>query len=338
MQTPKLGVVIVTFNSEDTIKACLDSLFATPTDQIRVVVVDNASTDQTGAVVERSFAERPDLNLLLSSQNRGFAAGVNIGLRTLMQDPEVTHIWLLNPDCQLAPTTLSGTLRYLEKTPEAHMVGGRVAYLEHPEMIQSDGARLNKRSGRSANLHQHLDTETCPPPDWGQIDFVSGASLLVSRRFVKSVGLMNEDYFLFYEEADWTLRGNNFPIKYCPEMLVYHAAGSSIGSAKPGHVASALSEYHLHRSRMGFVRRYFPQNVKWALGFGLAKAARWALAGYPGQAQAALCGTLGLHRPRAARAPEPQLFRPGRTSSAKPSMPLQSGVAPSNSQTTRAPS
>jgi GT2 family glycosyltransferase len=341
MNTPThpvaIGVVIVTYNSEDVILGCLRSLMAAPV-PLRIVVVDNASDDATcprlrawaagrqpvdlppglpfvlpapPACVPLAEGTARDLpavaapgtvSLLHSGANRGFAGGVNLGLAQLARDPSITHFWVLNPDSVVPPESVVALAADLATGGAFALLGGRVNYLEQPDRIQVDGGTLNRLTGVTGNIHLHRRHADTPPPDVAQIDFIMGASMVASRAFYDAVGPMREDYFLYYEEVDWALRRGALPLRYCPGLVVYHWAGASIGSPAPGRRASAFSLYFKHRSRMMFLRRFQPWSMPVGLLYALAKAAQIAGQGDRAGAGALLRGAFGLAPPRAVQA------------------------------------
>ena len=317
MNEPSLGVVIVTYNAADEITACLESLMAAraagPDGQggLHVVVVDNASTDDTVSVIRdwaagRKAAALPDalpfplppqpkpialaeggadltpdpaaaVTLIASGANRGFAGGVNIGLAHLAQMPQIDHFWVLNPDSMVPAASVAALRDHLEKGAPYALAGGRVLYLQRPEKIQIDGGLLNMWTGVSANLNIRGRHGETPPPDPASFDFITGASMVASRTFYERTGPMAEDYFLYYEEVDWALRRGDLPLDYCPGLLVYHWGGAAIGSPILGRRASPFSLYFKHRGRMRFLRRFNPWALPVGIAYSLGQAGRFAL-------------------------------------------------------------
>jgi GT2 family glycosyltransferase len=328
MSLPRLGVVIVTFNSADVICDCLESLLAATGVRLAITVVDNASTDNTLQVVEdwasgMPWAPSVDLPLKISPSpkpvalngsigstghgitlietgiNAGFAAGVNIGLARLAMDDGLECFWVLNPDSIAAPGTAAAFSTAPAPDGGFALMGGRVLYLDRPDLIQIDGGTLNKRTGVTGNLALGAPNATTPPPDKQRLAFITGASMVVSRHFYETVGPMPEDYFLYYEEVDWALRRGTLPLVYCPGAIVYHRAGTAIGSPTIGRPASSFSLYFKHRGRLRFIRRHFPMSIPLAIGYSLAKAAQLLLKGYPIEAWTVVSASLDM-RPSAA--------------------------------------
>lgn len=325
--SPSLGVAICSFNSSDVILDCLESLLASTDVALSIVIADNCSTDGTVDLVrawargdhEYSVASDcpfsleparrrgqvpldgsniPDsvhrVCLVETGVNTGFAGGVNRALAELAQDKRLTRFWILNPDSMVPPTTAHSFASMEEPATGFALMGGRVLYLDSPEMIQIDGGMINRWTGVTNNIGLFATHAETPPADPRQIDFITGASMVASRRFYELAGPMPEEYFLYYEEVDWAQRRGDLPLLYCPGGIVYHRAGTSIGSANLGRPASPFSLYFKHRGRVRFIRRYFPASIPFALAFSVAKAGQLFLKGYRKEACAIITGSFGL--------------------------------------------
>lgn len=325
MPLPALGVIVVTFNSADVILDCLESLLAVHDIRLDIVVVDNASTDHTLAVLRdwasgaTPYAPSADMPFVLSGcskpvglqaesgpgipqtrlslietgMNGGFAAGVNRGLAYLAARPGIDRFWILNPDSAVPPETPRAFATAPGPAEGFALMGGRVIYYDTPDIIQIDGGIINRRTGVTGNIGLGQPHATTPAPDPARLDFIAGASMVVSRSFYEQAGPMAEDYFLYYEEVDWALRRGSLPLLYCPGGIVYHRAGTAIGSPTLGRPASPFSLYFKHRARLRFMRRYFPRAVPMAYAYSLAKAAQLLLRGYPTEARTLLGASFG---------------------------------------------
>ena len=335
MSVPSLpiGVVVVAFNSADVILGCVQSLLAQEGGAPAIVVVDNASTDGTVAVLRawardtrtdlREFTanDRPArdaagaVTLVHSGANRGFAGGVNVGLAVLASMPEVGHFWVLNPDAFADPGACRAIARAASKTPGYALMGGRVCYAEPPRRVQIDGGRVSLWTGVSGNVNLGLPAADAVLPGGEDLDFITGASMVASRAFYETVGPMREDYFLYYEEADWALRRGAMPLVVAEGLVVYHHAGTSIGSPTLERLASPFSFWFKYHSRMLFVRRFNPVGLPVAMSYATIKAAQLLLQGAVPQAVALLRAVWGLGAPRSVRdrlSPEAQRIAFGR--------------------------
>lgn len=323
---PSLGVVIVTFNAADVIIDCLESLMRAEGVALEIVVIDNSSTDGTLAVLQSWLAgaqnwtapgdcpftitaDRPVLEagshriaVHEAGVNGGFAAGVNMGLAVLMAKPALTRFWILNPDSMVPATSPRAMATCTAPDEGFSLMGGRVLYYDYPEQIQIDGGTINRWTGVTGNLNLCAPYPQTPPPRAEEMQFITGASMVASRQFIERAGPMPEDYFLYYEEVDWALRRGNLPLILCQEAIVYHRAGTAIGSPTIGRPASPFSLYFKHRGRMRFVRRYFPWALPVALVYSFAKAAQLMLKGYGPEGATLLRASLGYGPGRAIRA------------------------------------
>ena len=206
------------------------------------------------------------LTLLDNGENRGFAAGNNPGLRLLRAEPSLSHFWLLNNDTELPPHSLAALHAVLAQRPEIDLWGGTVQYHAPPHAVQAlGGGALNRRTGETRHLDAFRPADRLPPSAAevaaveAEMDYALGACMVASRRWLERVGLLNERYFLYYEEIDWASRGRALGLRlgYAPELVVLHKEGASIGTDPSG--GSPLSVFHLNRSRWMFVRRYLPE-------------------------------------------------------------------------------
>ena len=241
------------------------------------------------------------LTLIEAGVNGGFAAGVNIGLAHLAAHPDIDRFWVLNPDSAVPPDTPLAFAT--EPGPQGGfaLMGGRVIYYDRPDQIQIDGGLINMRTGVTGNIALGQSHASTPAPDPASFGFITGASMVVSRAFYDQAGPMAEDYFLYYEEVDWALRRGDLPLAYCPGGIVYHRAGTAIGSPTLGRPASPFSLYFKHRARIMFMRRFRRRNLPAALAYSLAKAAQLALKGYWPEARTILQASLGLPPPKSVR-------------------------------------
>ncbi|WP_397418359.1 glycosyltransferase family 2 protein [Phenylobacterium sp.] len=310
-----LGVVIVSFRSGDVIPACLDSLLASHDVRLKIVVVDNASPDDTvarltdwagSALGSKPRLDRLDesgvgrelggLTLIQGRLNRGYAGGVNLGLAALTG--QVDAIWVLNPDCVVAPDTARLYADAALARPDFGLMSCRTLHHDHPDVIQSDGGRINRATGVCSQVNAGLPAATTPPPDPSELDWLTGANLVVSPGFLARVGPMRDDYFLYFEEVDWAFRRGDAPLVHVPGAKVYHHAGTSIGSGGYHRRPSAFANFFNHRNRLRFARQYFSPVPIAAYAYSLAKAAQLVLKSAPDEAWAIIAGSFELPPPR----------------------------------------
>lgn len=193
--------------------------------------------------------------------NLGFAGGNNVGLRYAMAQPDCDYVWMLNNDCLAAPAALGHMVKRMQRQPEAGVCGAKLIEYDRPGIVQAlAGARFNYWLGTVSPIGAGEDAHRCRGAQEveAELDYIIGACMLVSRAWLDQVGLLSEEYFLYFEEIDWASRGGDrFAQVYAPESEIYHKLGASIG----GPAASAKMDCLALRNRLRYTRLHKP----WAL-------------------------------------------------------------------------
>ena len=263
---PVLDIIIVNYNSTDCLIRCLESVFREITHgKVNVFVADNNSTDQ----VNRITARFPNVHLIQNKKNLGFAVAVN----QCIQKSSAPYFMLLNPDTLVGAGFFEFIIDYMEKTPDVGILGP-VIYDQHLKVQGSARAfptpvtalfgrssiltRVfpNNRVTRKNILNQMSDGKTPMPVDW-----VSGACMLVRRKAAEQTGLLDENFFMYWEDADWCRRmaEKGWKVLYYPKAWVMHYTGVS-------------SEQNLTRSVIEFHKSaYYLFNKYARTSFGLIK-------------------------------------------------------------------
>lgn len=311
MKHPRVYIILVNYNGWKETIECLESVLRLDYPNFQVIVVDNASADDSMAHI-LSWAQgrqsagagnhrlarltnpplkkpvsyvlyesepAPDaisrhkkdgvhsLIMIQSGENRGFAAGNNIGIRYATARNDATYIWLLNNDTVVEADALSVLVKkageYEKKRQKVGMIGAKLLYYDSPDRIQGVAGLYNKWFARTKHLGSlevdrgQYDNETVA----GKMDYPIGASLFVSTDFIKDVGRMCEDYFLYFEELDWAVRGaaKGWQLGYCWQATVYHKEGRSAGasSTKPQE-KSTIADFYSIRNRILISKKYYP--------------------------------------------------------------------------------
>jgi N-acetylglucosaminyl-diphospho-decaprenol L-rhamnosyltransferase len=238
-----VGVIIVNYRAPTLVVACLRSLASERVIEpgLRVVVVDNASGDDSVAHITAAIhAEQWSwVGVVAHQHNGGFAAGNNVGFQYWLQQvnpPE--FFWLLNPDTIVRPGATQPLLAFLDGHPHVGIVGSR---LEDPDGTPQTGAfrfpsllgelENNIRLGFVTKALEYFRVPIRPRNVAHRAGWVSGASMLLRREVVASVGLMDEGYFLYFEETDYCyqVRVSGWDIWHVPQSGVVHLEGQSTG-------------------------------------------------------------------------------------------------------------
>jgi len=223
--------------------------------------IDICEYNKAEAETACSTVDAARLVLINSGSNLGFAGGNNVGLRYMLGRPGFDFAWLLNNDTVVEPTALTAMVQRSRAAPSAGIVGSTLLFYRDPEMVQAyGGATFNRWTGRARPLgiltrRRNLDPETVAHIERSTA-YVVGASMLVTISFLVDVGLMEESYFLYYEELDWARRGHpRYQVVYAPSSIVYHKVGKSAGTE------SLFSLHYFYRSRIRFMRKHYPACV-----------------------------------------------------------------------------
>lgn len=276
-------IILVNWNGwQDTIE-CLESLLLLKYPDFRIVVCDNGSSDDSlqkiknwadrhevsYAGYQRAEAEAgglpaadPLLTLISNNENLGFAGGNNVGLRYAMARGDSEYCWLLNNDTAVEPDALNHLVSRMQQQTDIGVCGSTIRLYHDRRCIQALGGGhycrwigLPWHHGRFTKWGKMIDERKAET--W--MNYVEGASMLVSRKFLDEVGLLCEDYFLYFEEADWAIRAKgSFNLGYAALSIVYHKVGGSIGTSSNPIIMSYTSDYFNIRNRLLFTRRFYP--------------------------------------------------------------------------------
>lgn len=248
----RVFIVILTFNNERTIEALLTSISPFKT-RFNVVVVDNKSRDKTLPKVEKySFVK-----LLKNKKNLGFSAGNNMGIEyALKKGADV--VFLLNPDTTLPKNFLKNFTESTELLLENSSVGivGPKIYSEDGKIWSVGGKIDNKRY--SAYLIGYGKEDVGQHNFELDLDFISATAVFIKKEVFDRIGLLKEDYFLYYEDVDFCQRAleANFKLVIDPNISLVHNASSSVGKN------SKLMQYYMARNHLLFLERFAPLKIK----------------------------------------------------------------------------
>lgn len=269
-----LSVVLVSYNTRDLLEQALrTALEAAAGMQVEVFVVDNASRDGSADLVAEKF---PQVRLIRSPRNLGFAGGNNLALRQV----QGRHVLLLNTDTVVRRDTLCCLVDFLDAHPKAGAVGCKILNPDGSLQLAcrrgfptpmaafckvSGLSRLFPRSRRLAAYNlTYLD-----PEQTNEVDALSGSCMMVRKEAMDQVGLLDEDYFMYGEDLDWCyrLRQAGWAIYYVPHTAIVHFKGES------GRAEQMRVRYRFYEAMSIFVRKHMQQRFRffplWLLHVGI---------------------------------------------------------------------
>ncbi|HTJ14479.1 MAG TPA: glycosyltransferase family 2 protein [Dinghuibacter sp.] len=250
-QKPLVSIITINYNQTAVTVDLLESIHYLTYPNVEVIVVDNASRESPVEALQKAY---PDVRLIMSPKNLGFAGGNNLGIKAAKGE----YLFFVNNDTVLTPTILEGLVEIFDTYPDAGAVSPKFHYYDAPGTIEFAGyEEVNIFSGRNAMVG-------CKKKDYGQYDkagvtnYAHGGGMMVPAWVIREVGLMPEVYFLYYEEFDWceSIKRKGYQIYYQPKSLIYHKESMTVGKV------STLKTFYQNRNRILFMRR----NVKgWPL-------------------------------------------------------------------------
>lgn len=286
--TPDISVIIVNWNLKDLLRDCLKSLEKSISGlAVETIVVDNASTDRSVAMVEKEF---PWVCLLKNSKNAGFARAVN----QAMKQARGRYLFFLNNDAFLSAGALEKLMEFMDAHPEVGICG--------PRVVNQDGTLQERAKGRFPSLKTALAHFFLPgklqvrgqrvlgiydetgSPEPRTVDWVSGCALMARQEAVASVGMLDARVFMYFEDVDWCYRmqRSGWKVYHVPDAVIMHYGGRSMkqqtGRVVAAHAAGMMNFYaKYHGAAATAVFRL----VLW-WGYSL-KAIGWVLAAITGR-------------------------------------------------------
>ena len=247
----QISIVIVGMNNRAFLPACLGTVAGLdyPEDKIEIIYADNASSDGSVEYVGENY---PSVRIIRNRRNLGFAEGTNVGLRVARGE----YLVLLNADAELDRGWMTHMLACFQADPYVGIAGCKI-YFTHTKKLQHAGGYYDVY----ARPHHYGYSQE----DRGQFDerrevgYVTGAALMISRRCLSEIGLLDPYYFAYGEEIDWAeaAKRAGFKIMYVPEAVAYHYEMCCIGGKTNRYY------FLLSRNRYRFLIKYF--GIKWFL-------------------------------------------------------------------------
>ena len=243
---PLIYIVLINWNGfEDTLD-CLTSFRTLTYPNYRIVIVDNASA---GNDADKFAARFPDIDLIRLDSNLGYAGGNNAGIRHALNQG-VDAVWLLNNDTVVEPETLDSLVHELYADDRVGCTGSKIYYFDRPDTLWFAGGFVDRTKGLAGHIGQD-ERDVGQHDVMKDVDYITGCSLLVKREIFETVGLLDEDYFLLFEDTDFCSRVQKagYSSRYVPGSRLWHKVSRSIGRD------SCRYEYYIYRNSLMFVKK-----------------------------------------------------------------------------------
>lgn len=259
MEQPKVFILILNYNGKKTLMPCLQSVYQANYPNFEVIVIDNDSKDGS---LEESKHRFPRTHFIKNDKNLGFAAGNNVGIRFALEKG-ADYVWLVNNDAKIEKDTLSKLVEAGEQKPQAGILSPLILHTE----------TKNIWFGKGVIDWMSMKTTHVSPPTLLQSftsEYICGCAMLVKKEVFKKIGLLSEKYFLYYEDADFSVKASRagFELWIIPTAHVFHSEAS---------VANPDKIYWLVVSGLRFFNENAPTYLRpWhALYFQLRRIKNW---------------------------------------------------------------
>jgi GT2 family glycosyltransferase len=241
--TPKVFIIVLNWNRHEDSIECIHSIRKINYHRYEIVIVDNGSTDGSEEILRRAF---PDIKLIQTGDNLGFAEGNNVGIRYALENG-ADYAVILNNDTTVDANFVTELVNAAESDKSIGIVSSKIYFYDRPDVLWYAGAVLDLKTGKSKHTGYN-------EKDAGQYDTVRetdracGCSMMISRRACETVGLMDAGYFCYGEEADWSLRVREagYKVVFVPASKVWHKISAATGGAGTGYYLYYSVRNHLH--------------------------------------------------------------------------------------------
>jgi GT2 family glycosyltransferase len=235
--------IVVNWNGWRDTVACIESLLQSDYSNLSILVVDNGSSDGSVPQLRAAF---PWLEILNAGANLGFAAGNNVGIEIALKRDAI-YVWLLNNDTIVDPHTLTTLVSAAASDPSLGEIGSVLRYAHEPTRVQAwGGGKINLWTGMSRHYHGPVEAD--------KLGFLTAASVLVPAAVFRRVGLLDDGYFMYWEDADlsFRIRAAGWKLGVAPDATLRHKEGGSTGQK------SAALDRYVSASGIRFLRKFAP--------------------------------------------------------------------------------
>lgn len=246
---PPVMILVLNWNNAPDTLECLASLERQTYPSMQVLVVDNGSTDNSVEVIRANF---PQIQILETGCNLGYAGGNNVGIREALVRG-TRFVFLLNNDVTVAPDAVAEMVRTMQEHPRAGLASPMILAYSQPQRIWFLGGKVDLAKPMVYRLHDgELDDGRVRSSE--TMDMATGSALFIRREVLDKVGLMDEAFFLYYEETDWCLkvRKAGYEIITIPTARAWHKVSASLNPTSP------IITYYMTRNGLRFLARALP--------------------------------------------------------------------------------
>lgn len=252
MDRGRVAIVLVNYNgAKDTIE-CIESIKHSVYTNYEIIVVDNCSTDNSVEQLEK-YSISADFTLIRAKKNNGFSAGNNIGIREA-QKKNFDYVLLLNNDTLVTPIFLQEMLDSYLNIDKESVLTGTILYANECDKVWYAGGLYSRWTSQAKHLRMNQSIDQLPQAI-EKINYICGCEMLIPIITLNRVGMLDEDYFLYYEDLDYSMRIDSLGIDmyYVPSSVIFHKVSSSTGG-----MSSMVSYYYARNAFLTIRKNYSP--------------------------------------------------------------------------------
>lgn len=249
----KVAIILINLNQEIHTQECIESLRKVTYKPIDIILIDNCSVDGSG---DRLRIDFPDVIFHQTKENLGFAGGNNAGIKIALEH-NADYIMLLNNDTIVDPDFIQPLIEYAQKNPDCGSQSCKIYFYSKPNTFWYAGGIFNvhKALGKHRGM---FETDQRQYDDIMDIDFATGCMMFTTREVIEKIGLLDEDFFIYFEDADWCLRARSHGMRciYNPKSKIWHKVSVT------NRIDSPFYLYLTMRNKI-FILRKHSQPSKW---------------------------------------------------------------------------
>ena len=271
---PLVCFIVLNWNQADLTVQCLDSLKNQSYPNFHVIVVDNGSTDGSGAYIRDRY---PWVTVIDQYPNLGYSMGNNVGIEAALKRG-ADYLFLLNNDTEVDPWMLTRLVEVAESNPQNGMVGPTMYYFDPDKMIWGGENYIDwKKAHLIRKYFMKIDdgsiTSNRTPVE---VDYIDTCAVLVKRAVVEKIGLMNAAYFINYDDLDWNVRARKagYKVIYVPQAKMWHKVSAAMGQASPA------TTYYMTRNSLLFFWKNSPAKWKYLVIFRIFFRTLWVVSAW----------------------------------------------------------
>jgi len=258
---PKVFIIILNWNNWPDVLECLSSLKNNDYPNYQVVIIDNGSR-------EKPQMSDSEIKIIYNKENLGFSGGNNVGIKYALEK-RADYILLLNNDTIVSRDFLNKLVEAGESNKKFGILGPKIYFADQKEKIWFAGGRVNwlynkgmMRGYNEMDIGQYdsssISAKGEPASGWQETDYITGCCLLIKKAVIEKIGLMSEEYFLYYEDTDWSLAAQRAGFKciFVPRAKIWHKGSKSSIEGSPSYIY-----YHI-RNGLIMAQKYAPWYIK----------------------------------------------------------------------------